>query len=279
MGLSSRPRPGCVAVALLAWPLVFSGLTACTPMASAPARPSLGARAVPTSAQIVEMLARRDRRLASFRAEAKLDYSSPTQHFRSSQVIAVRAPDSIRIDVMNPFGVSYTVATDGQRLAAFDRRKKVYYEGTATPENVRHYTGVPLSPTELAGLVRGLPPLLGTDRAGTVERVEGAWLWRRSLPRGGSVELWLDFENWEPLRMRVVDAGSGHDVEATFDDYRDLDGVRVAHGMAVSFGDGGKLELSYKNVSRKADLAPDAFRIQRPEQATVVDMDKEGAGG
>jgi len=229
--------------------------------------------------QIVEMLARRDRKLGAFRAEAKLDYRSSTQRFRSSQVIAVLAPSSIRIDVMNPFGVSYTVATDGQRLAAFDRRKKVYYEGRATAENIRHYTGVPLSPTELAAVVRGLPPLLGADRAGKVENSDGVWLWRRRLPRGGSLELWLERANWDPVRMRVTDSPYGQNLDATFSDYREVNGIRVARRMTVAFADGSKLDLSYENVWRKVDLMPEAFRIQRPPQATVIDMDGQGAGG
>ncbi len=278
MGLSSSTRRVWVVFAL-AWPLGVSGLAACTPLVPASPGPSLAVAAAPTPVDIVEMLERRDRRLGSFRAEAKLDYRSPTQHFRSSQMIAVLAPASVRIDVMNPFGVSYTVATDGERLAAFDRRKKIYYEGKATAENIRHYTGVPLSPSELAALVRGLPPLLGADRGGSVESADGAWLWRRSLPHGGSFELWLDLEYWDPVRLRVIDARSGREVEVTYFDYLDLDGVRVARRMAVSFSDGGKLGLTYQNVWRKVDLTPEAFRIQRPEQAAVVDMDKESAGG
>lgn len=225
------------------------------------------------------MFARRDRKLETFRAEAKIEYRGPAQHFRSSQLIAVKTPASVRIDVMNPFGVSYTVATDGRNLVAFDRRKKIYYAGSATMQNIRRYTGVPLSPAELASLIRGLPPPLGAERGGVVERADGAWLWRRRLSSGAHLEVWLDLQYWDPVRMRVVDAARGQSVEATFGDYQDLDGIRVARSMTVLFADGATLELEYQKVWRRIDLPPEAFSIQRPAQAAVVNMDEEGGGG
>lgn len=261
----------------LACPIGVSALTSCTPAVSVPLGPTRSAAVAPTPLQILELLARRDRRTGEFRAEAHIEYRSPQQHFHASQLIAVRAPASIRIDVMNPFGISYTVATDGQRLAAFDRRKKVYYEGWAGADNIHQYTGVPLSASDLATLIRGLPPSFGAGRGGTIARTEGGWLWRRGLPRGGTIELWLDFANWDPVRLRVVDGV--HDMDATFSDYQDVTGTRVPKHMEVAFADGGKLQLSYDKMSRKVDLAEDAFRIQKPEQATVVDMDKEKSRG
>lgn len=278
MGLSSRTRRILFALGL-AWPVCLSGLPACTPAVSVRPAPSQNAAIAPAPAQLSDLIARRDRRLGVFRGEAHIEYQSPTQHFRSSQIIAVRAPSSIRIDVMNPFGVSYTVATDGRRLAAFDRRKKVYYEGWAGADNIREYTGVPLSAADLAMLVRGVPPSFGAAaRGGRIQRTETGWLWSRNLPRGGVIELWVDFANWDPVRLRVSDGV--HDMDATFGDYQDLNGLNFPRHMEVSFIDGGKLELSYHKMSRKLELAADAFRIQRPEQVTFVDMDKQkGTGG
>ena len=115
----------------------------------------------PTVRRVLDVLEARDKALSRFRAQARLDYRSPQQSFRSTQVVVVRAPSSARIEVMNPFGISYTVATDGKMLSAYDRRQSVFYQGHAQAESFRHFIGTPLSAEELAAVLRGLPPAIG----------------------------------------------------------------------------------------------------------------------
>src|SRR6266852_4619196 len=112
--ISDRRRSLGVALAL-------ASLCACTATVARPRAPT-PTGAAPMTKQVTDVLLARDKALATFRAQARLDYTSPQQSFRSTQVVVVRAPASARIDVMNPFGVSYTVATDGKQISAYDRR-------------------------------------------------------------------------------------------------------------------------------------------------------------
>ncbi len=96
----------------------------------------------PSPARLAEALAARERSLASFRGQARLRYEGPENKLRSNQMILVRDPGSIRIDVMNPFGVSYSLATDGARLTAFDHREDVFYSGAASARNFARFAGV-----------------------------------------------------------------------------------------------------------------------------------------
>ncbi|HYB98269.1 MAG TPA: DUF4292 domain-containing protein [Candidatus Limnocylindrales bacterium] len=252
-------------------------LSSCAPLAAPQQRSFADARA-PEPWRIAARISKRDHDLATFRGQARLDYQGSKQRFRSSQVVAVQAPQSIRIDVMNPFGVSYTVATDGRRLAAFDRREKVFYEGSAHADSFHRFTGVPLGAAELAALIRGLPPTIGSAD-GTVTKANDGWEWTRQLPGGATLDMVVDFEHLEPLRLRMRGAPGSQDVEAAFGDYRDVAGVRVPFWIYVTFADGSSLTLTYKSVQRGVALQPDAFVLERPPKARVVDIDTRRGGG
>jgi outer membrane lipoprotein-sorting protein len=258
---------------------VLAALCGCA--ATVPVRPHAPTPtgAAPTVKQITDVLQARDRALATFRAQARLDYTSPQQSFRSTQVIVVGAPSSARIDVIHPFGVSYTVATDGKQLSAYDRRKSVFYEGQAGAESFRHFIGVPLGATELAAVLRGVPPALGDKRWQPVQPTEGGWLLRRVLGGGGTLEFVVDANSYEPLRVKISGDRDRHEVEVAYEDYRDVSGIRVPYRINVSFRDGSHLELEYQNVQRGVVLADEAFHIDRPAGARSVNIDTEGTGG
>ena len=96
--------------------------------------------------------------LDTFRGQARFEYRDSQERFKSSQMISVKAPDKVRIDVMGLFGPLYSMASDGSRLTAYDRGERVFYRGAASAENLGRYTRVALEGTVLALLLRGLDP-------------------------------------------------------------------------------------------------------------------------
>jgi len=232
----------------------------------------------PTVRQVLDLLAARDRSLARFRAQARLDYHSPEQSFRSTQVVVVRAPSSARIDVMNPFGVSYTVATDGKMLSAYDRRQSVFYSGAAQESGFRRFVGIALGAEEIASVLRGLPPALDETRWSVVAGVEGGWLMRRRLAGGGVLDLVVEATSFVPMRVKISGDRNRREVEVLFSDYRDVSGLPVPHRIEVSFKDGSHLDITYKSVQREVPLAESAFQLERPAGARFVDIDSGGGG-
>jgi hypothetical protein len=252
----------------------------CAATASRPFAP-IPAGAAPSADRLADALLLRERALATMRGQARLDYESPAQSFRSSQMVAVRAPASIRIDVMNPFGVSYSVATDGERVSAYDRREKAFYEGRAEAESFERFLGVAIGAPDLAALLRGLPPEIGLARGeGPVVAAEGGWLWSGADEGGAAAEMLVAEGTLHPVRVRF---GAGVDgtqrIEAEFGDYRDIGGVAVAHRIVVRFAGGGQLQLRYSFQQSGVALGDDAFRLVRPEGIRAVDIDAEAAHG
>ncbi|MFN2425139.1 MAG: DUF4292 domain-containing protein [Candidatus Binatia bacterium] len=268
MRVSETLRGLTVAAALAA-------LSACTAtVARTPAPTPTGTG--PSIKRVLEVLSAQDLAVARFRAQAKLDYRSPQQSFRSTQVVVVRGPSSARIDVMNPFGVSYSVATDGKQLSAYDRRQGVYYQGLAQAESFRRFIGIPMGSSDFAAVLRGLPPGLGDSRWSIVVAAEGGWLMRRRLGSGGILELVVDATTLLPVRVKISGDRDRHEVDVTYDDYRDISGVSIPHQISVSFKDGSRLDLVYKAIQRDVALREDAFRIDRPPGSRFVNIDAGG---
>jgi hypothetical protein len=195
-------------------------------------------------------------------------------------MIVVQSPDRVRIDVMSPFGPSYTVAAYGDRLRAYDRGDKVLYVGSTTPENLRKYTRVPLKIEVLARLIRGLPPLISGVGPGRVEAAGAGWLWETEVDGGGRLRVELDREQLRPLRASLSGASPGDALFVEFEQYEDVDGVDVPHRIRAQLGDGGVVELDYSRIWRAVQLTATAFQIDPPSGVRVVGMDmgETGAG-
>jgi outer membrane lipoprotein-sorting protein len=264
----------------IAWALmaVLTLVSGCSATATQPAAPRPTGDA-PTVRRVLDVLDARDKSLASFRGQARLDYHSPEQSFKSTQVVVVRAPSSTRIDVMNPFGVSYTVATDGKILSAYDRRKSVFYQGHAEPDSFRHFIGIALGAAELSAVLRGLPPNLGESRWLSVAPTEGGWMLKRRLATGGVLELVVQAASFVPLSVKISADRERRDVEIRYADYRDVSGVFVPHNITVTFKDGTRLDLEYKSIQRGIAIADEAFHVEPPAGARFVNVDTAGGGG
>jgi outer membrane lipoprotein-sorting protein len=253
--------------------MAFAALSSCTAtVANRPAAPT-PTGAAPSIRRVLDVLGNQDRAVITFRGQAKLDYSSPQQSFKSTQVVVVRSPASARIDVMNPFGVSYSVATDGKKLTAYDRRQGVYYQGLAQSESFRKFIGIPMGAGDFAAVLRGLPPGLGDTRWSTVVPAEGGWLMKRRLGTGGTMELVVDSTSLLPVRVKMSGDKARHQVDVRYGDYRDVAGVFIPHLIEVKFKDGSHLNVVYKSVQRGVVLALDAFLIDRPAGARIVNID------
>ncbi len=230
-----------------------------------------------------ELVVRRQA-LATFRGQARLEYQGVRENDRlkTTQMILAHAPRRLRIDVMNPFGVSYSFATDGERITAFDRGEETYYEGVANRVNFTRFTGVPIDLDVLMALVRGLPPLdgrgIGEGLGGEVEADEDGWQWMRRMSDGGRMTTWFGGDFMDPKRFEIRDSAELGSFEVRFGRYHRVDGVRVAHEVRVAFADGSSLELDYSSVWRAEPSGLAVFQIKRPASARFVDVDKEVPG-
>jgi hypothetical protein len=93
--------------------------------------------------------------------EGKIDYFGKEGRVRGSLLFLTTAPDSVRFDVVSPFGATIsTLTSDGKDFALYDLRQKLFLRGPANACNLAKFTHVPMPPHALVSLLRGEPPLL-----------------------------------------------------------------------------------------------------------------------
>jgi hypothetical protein len=93
--------------------------------------------------------------------EGKLDYFGKEGRIRGSMLFMVSSPDSVRLDIVSPFGATIsTLTSNGKDFSLYDLRQKVFLEGPANACNLGRFTHVPMPPHALVSLLRGEPPVL-----------------------------------------------------------------------------------------------------------------------
>ncbi len=197
-------------------------------------------------------------------------YESADETIRSSQMIVVKAPDKVRIDFRSPFTLTYTVTSNGRELAAYDRGQKVLYRGAPTIAHLARYTRVPVPLAVLTALLRGLPPLPNEAVGGSIEAVEGGWLWTGSLGASSKMTVVLDPKTTNVRQVRLMSPDGILDV--TFDRYRDVNGQRAAHRMRAQLPGGARVEIRYGTIWLDRKHKDSAFHLEPPPGVRVVDM-------
>lgn len=243
--------------------------------ARAPVTPEPVFTETPSPLDLELRIAKQRNVLKRFRGQARLKYESPQGSGRTSQMIVVEEPDRIRIDFMSPFGPTYTVAANGQTLVAYDRGEKVLYRGAPTPNNVLQYTRVAAGIPLLASLMRGLPPELERKGMASVSDTPDGWALQVDLTGGGTLTVVFDRASLDPVAVSIFGAAYGGDIDASFTDYEEIDGVSIPHQVNAKFPGGGEVELKYSRIWwRNVGLTDDAFTIEAPPGVSVVDMDR-----
>jgi hypothetical protein len=96
--------------------------------------------------------------------EGKIDYFGREGRLRGSLLFMVSSPDSVRFDVVSPFGATIsTLTSDGKDFALYDLRQKVFLQGPANACNLAKFTRVPMPPHALVSLLRGEAPVLSHE--------------------------------------------------------------------------------------------------------------------
>jgi hypothetical protein len=93
--------------------------------------------------------------------EGKLDYFGKEGRVRGSVMFLASIPESVRLDVVSPFGATIsTLTSNGKDFSLYDLRQKVFLVGPANACNLARFTHVPMPPHALVSLLRGEAPVL-----------------------------------------------------------------------------------------------------------------------
>jgi hypothetical protein len=200
---------------------------------------------------LARLAARRDA-VGSLRARARVKAGLAALWTR--EVLLVRRPDCLRIDVLSPFGLALAVGAQGPVLWAYPPAERTRYEGPSTPENLQRFLGAAVTVPDVVDVLLGGPPAREPVAPATVAS-ERDGRSRLTVPLADGVQtIWF-----APGTLDVVAAEEAHAdgaaLRVTFAEHRD------GFPRAVT--------VSATGSDVEARLAYDAVEVNAPVDATL----------
>ncbi len=244
---------------------------------------------------LIDLLTQRRRAAPTLRGSSRIRITMRTtegdNRFGTNQAVVLRPPGSFRFDALSAFGVSYAVASDGQKIAIFVPNEGRVYRGLASAHAIAAATGVRASPDEIVAALLGDPPIDPTD-------LESAWTSRpgtRPMSGPRASEPWPEIvlhaasrsRPGETVAIGFAQPGSGDevvpvrferhqrdgqvDLRTLFDDF-DESGPRLLPRRISVITPEATAELEYGSIEIDIEVKPAAFAIPTPRGMEEVGL-------
>ncbi len=226
-------------------------------------------------APLFAALQRRADAVQSLTASLKLEVWRGGERVRLRQLVALRRPDSLRIDSLSPFDQPLsTLVTDGQTLRIYSLEEKRFYVGAATARSLARLVPVRLEPSELVELMRGGVPLGRHSEARVAWDDELGWY---QLDLVGPQE--RRQVHFEPSHLRVVSlrAWSGDTLRYSvrFGDYDGEDDASLPGRLRLEApAEEVRVDIRVEDVRKNPELPDQTFTLEVPRGVPVVRLDE-----
>jgi hypothetical protein len=261
-------RDATLAVALLA-------LCACPPRP--PVEPKL--RADP--ALLLDEVVAAQKATERVEGTARVKIESPDVKGTVNAFLAAERPARLHVELLDFFGNPAAVlVADGDRFGYYDARRRTWYEGDATAENVSRFLPVALPPWELATILLGSAPVLEGEAADVVDRRGAVDL----VVRGGDLVQTLGVGEAlavESSRVRAAGDANGPSprYDLSFERFTRAGGVRFPNEVRLDAPRArASVRVSWKpDVEVNGQARPELFALHPPQGAKVVELPPGGA--
>lgn len=212
---------------------------------------------------------------------ARVRIESPDVKGTASAFLAAER-GKLHVQLLDFFGNPVAVLiADGDRFGYFDARRRTWYRGDATAENVSRFLPIALPPWELATILRGSAPILEGTEAEVVEDDRGRVdlvVVDRDLTQTLGIGEELTIKSSRLRATADANAPSPH-YDLTFErftragtvlfplDVR-LDAPRASARVQVGW---------YDDVEVNGASRPELFQLEPPAGAEVVELPPGGA--
>ncbi len=219
----------------------------------------------PEARRVVEQLNARWQEFRDLRALADVTFKRGSDRQRLSGVLLARAPASVRLEALSPFGQPFLlVAMHDGRITAYNAVTNEARVGEATVESAASLLSLPVEPAELVGILSGraVPPtdlrvaeLVPPDELGPSINLIGRYNRQR---------VWLDPTTGATRQMTIA----GGRAEATVTFQRADDGA--LSGFDVTAGNGYVTgAVRYRSYTENVGIDTDRFALTLPKDAKI----------
>lgn len=207
-------------------------------------------------------------------ASMKLKYGARSMNFSSAVVL--QKPDSMRFEVLSPFGASYLQASsDGQRLNLYVPTEGRFFSGPPDPENLQLLTQMPIEIEDMVALMLYEIPVLPGEVSGLSARAQDGYtltLQRDDLRQ----EIWFDRDK------RLVSSfwyrGDNLEVEIAYDEFAYGSGFPEKIRLSQP-GNNAFMQAVFKSPNVNVQVDPKLFSLKPPSGVPVEPFPTRAVGG
>jgi outer membrane lipoprotein-sorting protein len=212
----------------------------------------------------LDLLGERYREFTTLRALADVSVKRGGDRQRLQGAVLIRAPSSVRLEALSPFGPPLMVLTvhDGQVLA-YNALKNEAYAGSADAETISDVLRLPLGPDDLASVLAGRfagprevrrAEMLAPDDVGpSVSVIDGV---------GGRQRVWLDLKTGFIQQRQIFGSRFNALVKYRRDEAGTLTGFDLDAAMSYLTG-----SVAYRNLVEGEPIDEERFVLAIPKGA------------
>ena len=214
--------------------------------------------------RVLTLLAERYGEFTSMRALADVSLKKGGERQRLQGVVLIKAPSSVRLEALSPFGPPLMVLTvhEGQ-VTTYDALKNEAHVGPADAETISNVLRLPLDPDDLVSVLAGRfagprdirsAEMVAPDAVGpSLDLVNGA---------GGRQRVWLDLGTGVILQRQIFGSRFNALIKYRRDGAGALAGLDLDAAMSYITG-----SITYRNLVEGEPIDPERFTLTIPKGA------------
>jgi Domain of unknown function (DUF4292) len=218
-----------------------------------------------TADKLAGILSHRDRQFQSLRALASVSYRGPEGNQGFQEAVLVQRPDKVRLETLSLLGAILIITVNGDEIAGFHPRERLYLRGKSTKENLYRYTGIPFELQEMTRLLTGLPPV----RNSTGWQIGGNSLYRE-LDGGGKEIVVFDLVREIPVRWYRLGPDGSPALSAAFENFSATPAGLFPSNITLEAETSAQkrsLDIVYQDPEVNVEIAPSLFDQEKPPNA------------
>jgi len=193
----------------------------------------------------------------------------------STQLILLKKPSLMRIDVLTPFGSpALSMSTDGNDVTLHYHFKKRFFSGDLRSGKLSTLFASTLEMKDLATILGGGIPLISHGQGESTVSLEGDF-YRLDIKNGSArEEIFFEPETLAPARGVIYDAMGNVVLLLEMSKHEEVQGFSFPMKIALSLPiENYEMQISYSTVALNDYTGIDAFRLAAPEGAVVEDVE------
>lgn len=202
---------------------------------------------------------------SDLRALAEITLSRGGERQRLTGVLLAKAPGSVRLEVLSPFGQPFLLVTvhDGQ-LTSYDAATNEARVGPADAETAGRLLSLPFDPDDLVAVLAGRAVVPKDLRVAELQAPDAQGPSIELIGRVNRQRVWMDFDSGVVRQLEI----SGGRLEARITYLRDAAGTLTGFDLtaAQSHVTGS---VRYRNLAEGVGIEPDRFTLTLPKGAKI----------